>query len=98
MHRVVAEQAQEDALFGVLWEGCLDLNLLREHEQIEGFQNIVYICDHACPVLNQFIRAGTSRREDTSRNGKDFASLVEGTTCCDEGAAGFGGFGDQDSL
>ena len=97
MQGIVAEQSQQGALFTIVGQGRLYFDVLRDHKQVKGHQDILDIGHQVRSILDQFVDAHASRGVDAIGDAKDVTALFEGKIGRDQRPALFGRFCHQDA-
>src|SRR5579875_799099 len=83
--RLVAQVFEQGTLFVVFRQHSLSLGLLRYHEEVESFQDIVDAGYRLRSFLNQFVDASAALREDATGESEDLAALIERRISSDKG-------------
>src|SRR5579871_4469271 len=75
---LVTEQRQQLFLLVVFRQDRLHLDLLWNHEQVEGLDDIFDIHDRSRAILDQLVRAGALARKYAAWDGEHLAPLLQG--------------------
>ena len=74
---IMAEQSQQGALFSVVRQGHLDLDVLRDQKKVEDHQDILDIGHQVSSILDKLVDAHTSWGVDAIGDAKDVTALFK---------------------